>query len=65
MAGLVKASPPIIPEPQLSDFIHEVFGNLNQILTYHQAMLAALLARQRDQHPFVQSVADIVLGSEH
>ncbi|KIK10379.1 hypothetical protein K443DRAFT_670999 [Laccaria amethystina LaAM-08-1] len=63
IAGLMKASPPIIPESQLSGFIHEVFGNLNQILTYHQAMLAALFARQRDQHPLIQSVADIVLDT--
>lgn len=60
----MKASPPIIPEPQLSGFIHEVFGNLNQILTYHRAMLKDLFARQRDQHPLIQSVADIVLDSE-
>lgn len=28
-------------------------------------MLGALLARQREQHPLVQSVADIILDSQH
>jgi RHO1 GDP-GTP exchange protein 1/2 len=42
-------------------FVFEVFGNLNAILDHHQRMLASLFVRQRDQHPLVQSVADIIL----
>lgn len=45
------------------DFIHEVFWNLHEVLTFHQRMLAALFARQREQHPLIQSIADIVLES--
>jgi hypothetical protein len=32
-------------------------------LAHHQRMLWSLFARQRDQHPFIQSVADIILDS--
>lgn len=44
-------------------FVSEVFWNLNEILAHHQRMLQSLFSRQRDQHPLVQSVADIVLDS--
>lgn len=61
--GLRDASPPIIPESYLPAFLREVFGNLQEILGHHQRMLAALFARQRDQHPLIQSVADIILDT--
>ena len=47
----------------VEEFIHEVFWNLHEVLTFHQRMLAALFARQRDQHPLIQSVSDIILES--
>jgi len=62
--GLRTAEPPIIREPRLSEHINEVFGNLRDILFHHKRMLAALFARQRDQHPLIQSVADIILDSK-
>jgi hypothetical protein len=62
--GLRSANPPIFHEPHLSTFINELFGNLHQILVYHQRLLAALFARQREQHPLIQSVADIILDSK-
>lgn len=62
--GLRTAEPPIIREPRLSEYIDEVFGNLRDILFHHKRMLAALFARQRDQHPLIQSVADIILDSK-
>jgi hypothetical protein len=43
--------------------VSEVFWNLNEILAHHKRMLRYLFARQRDQHPIVQSVADIILDS--
>ena len=58
---LRAASPPIISEPSLKNFIHQVFGNLHTILVYHQQILAELYARQREQHPLILSVADIFL----
>ncbi|KAJ8072495.1 hypothetical protein PM082_016054 [Marasmius tenuissimus] len=60
---LKTASPPIIPPAKLNGFINEVFGNFGQILSHHQRMLGALFDRQRDQHPLIQSLADIVLDS--
>jgi RHO1 GDP-GTP exchange protein 1/2 len=60
---LRAATPPIIPEPDLKNFIHKVFGNIHEILVYHQQILAALYARQREQHPLILSVADIFLQS--
>ncbi len=48
----------------MSAFINEVFGNLSEIVAYHQRLLAALFSRQREQHPLIQSVADIFLDSK-
>lgn len=61
---LRTASPPVIAPERLPGFLSEVFWNLRDILAHHQRMLAALFARQREQHPLVQSVADIILDSE-
>ncbi|KAG6817659.1 hypothetical protein H0H87_005416 [Tephrocybe sp. NHM501043] len=63
ITGLETASPPIIPPQHLRTFIDQVFGNLPQILAQHQRLLAALFERQREQHPLVQSVADIILDA--
>ncbi|KAF9532496.1 hypothetical protein CPB83DRAFT_903530 [Crepidotus variabilis] len=60
---LREANPPILAEPALSLFIQEVFGNFQEILSHHKKMLDALLARQREQHPLLQSVADIILDT--
>ncbi|KAL0580975.1 hypothetical protein V5O48_001067 [Marasmius crinis-equi] len=58
---LKNASPPIIAPAKLSAFVNEVFGNFSQILSHHRRMLDALFSRQREQHPLIQSLADIVL----
>ena len=62
--GLLNSDPPVIDTDQLQPFISEVFGNIHAIWSHHHRMLAALFARQREQHPLVQSVADIVLDSQ-
>ena len=46
------------------EFFHEVFWNLDEVLSFHQRMLASLFERQRDQHPLILSIADIILESE-
>jgi len=63
--GLRSAKPPIIKQQLLDGFIEQVFGNLHEILTFHRRILEALFARQREQHPLIQSVADIILDSEY
>lgn len=57
------ADPPVIKKDRLRGFIKEVFWNLEDILGYHKRMLNALFARQRDQHPIIQSLSDILLES--
>ncbi|KAF7330530.1 hypothetical protein MVEN_02492700 [Mycena venus] len=63
IGALRSASPPIIRETFLNKFINEVFGNLDQVVAHHQRMLGALFARQREQHPLVQSISDIILDT--
>ncbi|KAH8099970.1 hypothetical protein BXZ70DRAFT_1024921 [Cristinia sonorae] len=52
-----------IPARRMDAFISETFWNLDEILRFHQEMLAALFERQRDQHPIIQGIADIVLAT--
>jgi RHO1 GDP-GTP exchange protein 1/2 len=61
---LKTADPEIIPQSRLKTFIPELYGNIDSILIHHQRMLAALFVRQREQHPLVQSIADIILDSK-
>lgn len=63
--GLLNADPPIINQENLQSFISEVFGNVSAISSHHHRMLGALLSRQREQHPLVQSVTDIILDSQY
>ncbi|KAI0342848.1 hypothetical protein BDW22DRAFT_1357379 [Trametopsis cervina] len=58
---LMATSP--VPSDRKEGFVAEVFFNINQILGHHRRMLDALFERQREQHPLVQSVADIVLDT--
>ena len=62
--GLLNSDPPVIDPDYLRPFISEVFGNTHAISSHHHRMLASLFSRQREQHPLVQSVADIVLDSQ-
>ena len=62
--GLLNADPPIISPDHLLSFVSEVFGNIDAIASHHQRMLGALFSRQREQHPLVQSVTDIILDSQ-
>lgn len=52
-----------VPQHRLAGFISEVFANLDKIQAHHQQLRDALFARQREQHPLVQSIADIILAS--
>ncbi|KZT00783.1 uncharacterized protein LAESUDRAFT_687612 [Laetiporus sulphureus 93-53] len=52
-----------MPRKRLPGFIQEVFYNLDEVRDHHQRMLGALFARQREQHPLLQSIADIITES--
>ncbi|KAH9903012.1 hypothetical protein C8Q73DRAFT_798049 [Cubamyces lactineus] len=52
-----------IPQHRVKGFIQEVFFNIDDILAHHRRLLAALFARQREQHPLIQSLSDIVLDN--
>jgi hypothetical protein len=59
---LTSASPSIIGDAnRQQNFISTVFWNLDQICLRHEHMLEELFERQQEQHPLVQSVADIIL----
>ncbi|KAJ7707684.1 hypothetical protein B0H17DRAFT_1000886 [Mycena rosella] len=62
--ALRSASPPIIRESFLNKFINEVFGTLTNWRVAHIPIhVSALFARQREQHPVVQSISDIILDT--
>ena len=50
-----------LPPTRMEGFIHEVFYNVDTILAHHQRLLDGLFERQREQHPLIQSIADVVL----
>ncbi|KAI0367745.1 hypothetical protein BV20DRAFT_1045369 [Pilatotrama ljubarskyi] len=52
-----------VPQHRVKGFVKEVFFNLENILAHHHRLLAALFARQREQHPLVQSLSDIILDT--
>ncbi|KAI6013474.1 hypothetical protein BKA83DRAFT_680034 [Pisolithus microcarpus] len=61
---LKSAAPPIIsPGERLQTFLSTVFWNLEQITAHHERLVEDLFARQREQHPLVQSVCDVILES--
>ncbi|KDQ59244.1 hypothetical protein JAAARDRAFT_192767 [Jaapia argillacea MUCL 33604] len=60
---LIASNPPILPKERMKGFVKEVFYNMDEILDFHRQMLGALFARQKDQHPLMQSVADIILDT--
>ncbi|CAL1716353.1 unnamed protein product [Somion occarium] len=52
---------PVISRSRLQGFLSEVFYNLDEILAHHRRLLDQLFERQREQHPLIQSIADIIL----
>jgi len=62
ISGLWAAHPQIMSANDLSSFVQDVFGNMREIFNLHQ-QLHALFERQCEQHPVLQTVADIILDS--
>jgi RHO1 GDP-GTP exchange protein 1/2 len=57
----MNARPPIIDFDKQAQFRDDVFSNFDRILGHEHRLLAALYERQREQHPVITSIADIVL----
>jgi hypothetical protein len=55
------ADPPIMTPLDLQEFIHEVFGNILELLECNKWLLEVMYVRQREQHPVIQKVGDIFL----
>ncbi|EJU00455.1 hypothetical protein DACRYDRAFT_117410 [Dacryopinax primogenitus] len=55
-------SSPILAQ-QAHPFLLEVFSNLPAIRAQHDVLLSRLFERQRSQHPYTLSIADIILDS--
>ncbi|KAH9917832.1 CNH domain-containing protein [Fomitopsis serialis] len=60
---LVNTSP--VPQHRLQGFVKEVFYNLDEIHDQHQRMLGSLFQKQREFHPLIDSVAEIVMNLLH
>ncbi|TFY60446.1 hypothetical protein EVJ58_g5139 [Rhodofomes roseus] len=56
---LLNTSP--VPHHRLQGFVKEVFYNLDEIREQHERMLGALFQKQREFHPLIDSVAEIVM----
>ncbi|CAE6477823.1 unnamed protein product [Rhizoctonia solani] len=60
--GLLHANPPVISNRDRLDLlVDEVFFNAQEILSIHLELRDRLYERQRDQHPIIQTIADIYL----
>jgi RHO1 GDP-GTP exchange protein 1/2 len=57
----MRADPPVIAKDRVQQFVYEVFWNFDAILARHQRLVTALFERQRDQHPIIQNIGDIIL----
>ncbi|KAJ3518484.1 hypothetical protein NMY22_g13650 [Coprinellus aureogranulatus] len=64
--GITESDPPVVQgdEGARKKWVEEVFGNLGEILGYHREMLKRLFERQREGHPLIHSIADIILDKE-
>jgi hypothetical protein len=60
---LRTADPPVIGRDRLDRWIAEVFGNYKEILAVHRNLLHRLTKRQRDQHPVIGSVTDLIFDA--
>ncbi|GJJ08649.1 hypothetical protein Clacol_002868 [Clathrus columnatus] len=61
IGGLESTMPPVIKEGKTDAFINEVFHNIPNILTHHKRLLDALFLLQREQHPIILSIGNIIL----
>ncbi|KAH7106378.1 hypothetical protein BKA62DRAFT_765930 [Auriculariales sp. MPI-PUGE-AT-0066] len=60
---LLEFQPPVMAPNRLNDFVLQVFNNVAELRTLHEPLLGGLFARQREQHPLIQGIGDIVLDT--
>lgn len=63
VTAIREARPPVIGAERMEPFITEVFGNYREILAIHENLLARFCKRQRDQHPCIASVTDLIFDA--
>lgn len=61
---MLASDPPVItPRAALEDFVFEVFYNVKELVLVHERMVKSLFDRQEEEHPVINSIADIVLDA--
>lgn len=60
--ALITADPPIIPRERLQQFIQDVFLNMDEVVEKCDQFLEALKVRQREEHPLVRNIGDVILS---
>lgn len=60
---LRAVDPPIISRDRLDAFISDVFHNFAELHAHHKALCEQLQEIQRDEHPFIKSIASAMLDA--
>ncbi|KAF5362265.1 hypothetical protein D9756_002201 [Leucocoprinus leucothites] len=60
---LQEADPSIIPRDRLSQFLQDVFSNIQEITMYHQRLVEQLHHIQREYHPRIPSITAAVFDT--
>ncbi|KAG8932291.1 hypothetical protein FRC02_001362 [Tulasnella sp. 418] len=61
---LLASSPAVItPRAELEKFVEEMFNNVMEIEKIHEQMVRTLFVRQRQQHPIIDTISDIILDA--
>ncbi|KAG5219569.1 CNH domain-containing protein [Salix suchowensis] len=61
--ALRASNPPVIPRQDLEDFIDDVFSNILDLRECNRRLLDVMYVRQREQHPVIQRIGDILLDA--
>ncbi|KAL4266658.1 hypothetical protein AB1N83_002482 [Pleurotus pulmonarius] len=60
---LRASNPPVIPRQDLEEFIDDVFSNILDLRECNRRLLDVMHVRQREQHPVIQRIGDILLDA--
>ncbi|EJD48095.1 Dbl-like domain-containing protein [Auricularia subglabra TFB-10046 SS5] len=56
-------NPPIISRDRISQFIQDVFYNVNELYKHHRKMLDRLHEIQKDEHPLIRSISEPIFDA--